>query len=190
MSDGASMSQPARAWASDWRISHFDRLVIHDMIVAQQPVMAMGGEGVERHVAHHPQPRHLALQGRDTAADQIVFVPGLVARGTLAGRIGRGKERDGRNPELPGGTGGVDQLRQTQAVDAGHGGDRRGTILIVDEDRPDQIGAGQHMFGDQAPGPVIAAVAPKAGAGRGPESRTGHGNLPSGYGPVRPRSGA
>ena len=47
------MSQPASACTSAWRTSTCTRLVVDDLAVLDQPVVAVAGEGIERHVAEH-----------------------------------------------------------------------------------------------------------------------------------------
>ena len=53
MSDGAITSQPASAWTTACRHSTSIGLVVDHIAVAQQSVVAVGGVGIERHVAHH-----------------------------------------------------------------------------------------------------------------------------------------
>ena len=47
------MSQPASASTSACLHQHLDGLVVEDDAVAQQPVMAVAGIGIERDVAEH-----------------------------------------------------------------------------------------------------------------------------------------
>ena len=51
MSEGAMMSAPASTCTSAWRTSTCDGEVIMHIAVADQPVMAVAGIGIERHVA-------------------------------------------------------------------------------------------------------------------------------------------
>ena len=58
MSDGAMMSQPASAWTSAWRTSTATVSSLTNDAVLHQPVMAVTGIGVERHVAEHADLGH------------------------------------------------------------------------------------------------------------------------------------
>ncbi len=56
--------------------------------------------------------------------------------------------------------GGIGQRHERQAAGARHRGDRLLVTLVMDKDRPDQIGRGQHMLGNPPARPGIAAIAP------------------------------
>jgi hypothetical protein len=58
---------------------HSDRLVVEDDPVAQEPVMAVAGEGVERHVAEDTDVRDFLLDRADGAADEVVGIKRLAA---------------------------------------------------------------------------------------------------------------
>ena len=61
MSLGATMSTPASAWVSAWLHQHLDGLVVEDVAgFVEQAVLAVAGEGVQRHVGHHAQVRETA----------------------------------------------------------------------------------------------------------------------------------
>ncbi len=51
---------------------HLHGLVVDDVAVAQQAVMAVAGIGIERHVAEDADLGHLLLDRADRAAHQIV----------------------------------------------------------------------------------------------------------------------
>ena len=80
------MSQPASRLHQRLLDQHGDGFVVEDDAVAQQAVMAVAGEGIERHVAQHADLGHFFLDGADGAADQIVrierFAARLVAQGS------------------------------------------------------------------------------------------------------------
>ena len=86
MSEGAMMSQPASRLHQRLLDQHGDRLVVEDDAVAQQAVMAVAGEGIERDVGQEADLRHFLFDGAQGAADQIVRVErlaaGLVAQGS------------------------------------------------------------------------------------------------------------
>ena len=56
-----------------------DGLVVLDIAVANDPVMPVRGERVERHIAQHAQLGQRLLQGRNRAADQIAGVERVAA---------------------------------------------------------------------------------------------------------------
>ncbi|EWS66003.1 hypothetical protein Y695_00717 [Hydrogenophaga sp. T4] len=61
------------------------RGVVQDVVVlVQQPVLAVAGERVERHVGHHAQLRELLLQLADHPRHQAVRVHGFFASGVLS----------------------------------------------------------------------------------------------------------
>ena len=88
MSDGAMMSQPASACTSACLHQHLDRLVVDDVAVAHQAVMAVAGVGVERDIAQDADLRHRLLDRADGAADEIVRVErfGAVVVAQASGR--------------------------------------------------------------------------------------------------------
>ena len=157
-----------------------DGLVIGDIAVANDPVMAVRGERVERHVAQHAELRHGFLQRRHGAADEIAGVQRLVAFGILQMRRHRRENRDGRNAELGGLSGGIDECRDRQSEDTRHRRNRLLMAFIMDKDRPDQVARGQHAFGDKLARPRIAAVAAQTRLRVGGERRQkcGHGITP------------
>ena len=53
---------------------HCDGLVVEDDAVTQQPVMAVAGVRIERHIAKDADVRHLFLDGADRLADQILGI--------------------------------------------------------------------------------------------------------------------
>ncbi len=158
------MSQPASRLHQRLLDQHRDRLVVEDDAVAQQAVMAVAGEGIERHVAQDADLRHFLLDGAHGAADQIVgierFAAGLVAQA----RIGIGKQREAGDRELGRALGLAHRLVDRQPLDAGHGGDRRARVVAVHhEQRPDQVVGGEHVLAHHAAHPFAAPVAAQAG---------------------------
>jgi len=96
MSEGAMMSAPASASTSAWRVSTAT-VRREDDAVAQQPVMAMAGVGIERDVAEDADLRHGLLDGADGAADEIVGLRASVRPRRRKIRIGVGKQREAGN---------------------------------------------------------------------------------------------
>ena len=60
-------------------LQDLDGLVILDIAVADDPVMAVRGERVERHIAQHAELGQRLLQRRDRAADEIAGVDRVAA---------------------------------------------------------------------------------------------------------------
>ena len=164
MSEGAMMSQPACACTIACLHQHRDGLVVEDDAIAQQPVMAVAGEGVERHVAQHPEAGNLALDGANRPADQVVRVNGLAAGLVAQGGVGIGKERDAGDGQLGRPLGLAHGLVDRKPLDPGHGGHRNpGLLPVHDEQRPDQVIGGEDVFPHHPPRPFAAAVTAQAG---------------------------
>ena len=77
-------------------------VVDHAAPVVDQPVMPMGGVGVERHVGEHADLRHRILDSADRAADQIVGVERFLCVVRPELRRSVGEERDARDSKLHG----------------------------------------------------------------------------------------
>ena len=139
--------------------------------------MAVAGIGIERHVAEDADVRHLLLDGADRPADEVVRVERLGAGVVALVRIGVGKQREAGDGELGRPLGRAHGFVDREALDVGHGGDRRADLCAIDqEQRPDQVVGGEHMLAHHAPRPFGAAVA--ARADREVETLLGHGLPP------------
>ena len=68
-----------------------DRFVVENDSLTQQPIMAVAGIGVERHVAEHADLRHLFLDRSDGAADEVFGVKRLGAAIVAPAGLGIGK---------------------------------------------------------------------------------------------------
>ena len=79
---------------------HRDRLVIEDDAIAQQAVVAMAGEGIERDVAEDADLRHFLLDRADGTADKIVRIERFASRLIAQARIGVGKQRNAGDCQL------------------------------------------------------------------------------------------
>ena len=159
------MSQPASACDQRLPDQHRDGLVVDDLAAAQQPVMAVAGVGIERHVAQDADLGHLLLDRADRPADQIVRVERLACRPRRAasdrcrGRArGTGCRASRRaRPRAPPG-------RPKAARRPASRRPARARSLPVDnEQRPDQVVGGEHALAHHAPRPFGLAVAPHAG---------------------------
>ena len=124
MSLGATMSTPASACVSAWLHQHLDGLVVQDVTcVVQQAVLAVAGEGVQRHVGHHAQFGEPLFQlPHHDGRHQAVGVPalrlpsGFSARRSMTGNSAMTGMPSSRT------LGHRQQQVQAQAFHAGHGG--------------------------------------------------------------------
>ncbi|MNF90152.1 hypothetical protein D3C84_727060 [compost metagenome] len=126
----------------------------------------MGGEGVQGHVADHPQLREAVTQGADGPLGDAVRVPRFGAvEGLLLQRRHR-EQCQRRNAQCHPGFGFLEQQVDGQALDAGHRGYGFAAVLAVQhEHRKDQVVDGQDVLAHQAAGEIVTAVAAQAGGG-------------------------
>ena len=158
------MSQPASASHQRLPDQHRDGFVVDDLAVAQQPVMAVAGVGIERDVAQDADVRHFLLDRADRLADQIFRIERFAAVLVAQLRIGVGEQREARDVELCGALGLAHRLIDREPLDARHRGDRLARVRALDdEQRPDQVVGGEHVLAHHAPRPFGLAVAPHAG---------------------------
>ena len=99
-----------------------DSFVVEDDAVAQQPVVAMTGKGVKRHITEDADLRHFPLDCADGPADEIVRVKRFASRLIAQARIGVWEERDARNGQMGSTLGLTDRMVDRQPLNAGHGG--------------------------------------------------------------------
>ena len=99
MSDGPRMSAPASACTSAMLLQRRSVSSFRTTPSRDQPVVAVGVVGVERHVEHDPDLRHRRLDRAGGAADEVLRVPGLGRLRVLVGRLGEGEERDAGDAE-------------------------------------------------------------------------------------------
>ena len=157
MSDGAMMSQPASACTSACRTSTSTRLVIGDIAVDQQAVMAVAGIGIERHVAQHADLGHRLLDGAHRAADQIVGVERFAP--VVASSAQDRCRETARSPECRASPlprrrrprGRPTAARRPASTATGS----RLLVAVDDEERPDQIGRRQRDLRHQPARPVV-----------------------------------
>ncbi|QTK78957.1 hypothetical protein AT6N2_C1172 [Agrobacterium tumefaciens] len=138
-------------------------LVVDDLVAAQDAVMAMAGEGVERDIGDHADIGDGFFDRKRRLIDQIVCFErvgaGLVAQLHLDIREGG----DGGNAKVGRFLRCFHQLIDAHAVDAWHGRDRLKNIVARhDEHRPDEIVNGQAVFLHQTARPIRFAIAPHA----------------------------
>ena len=158
-------SAPARAWFERLADQRFDRLVVEDADLARrisrdEAVVAVAGVRVEGDVGDEAELREFALDRAAGAADEISLVESLAAALVLEARLGVGEERDRRDAELDRPPGLAHRLIDAEPVDPRHRFDRNALLLAIDEEeRPDEVIRGQHVFRDQPPRPIRLAVA-------------------------------
>src|SRR3546814_12379752 len=117
--------RPPRSTRTDTLFPYTTLFRSDHVAVADEPVLTVAGEGVERHVAEHADMREGGLDRRHRAADEIVVVPGFLALGRLQPLLDdreagdRGHAETGRLADR------VDQAVDRQARHAGPRGDRR-----------------------------------------------------------------
>ena len=138
-------------------------LVIDDLAIPENAVMAMAGEGVERHIGDHPDVRDRLLYRRRHLIEEVValedFRAGLVAQFHFDIR----KRRQCRDPEIGGLLRSLNSLVDTHPENAGHGGDRVHDVRSWhNEDRPDEVVDRQTVLLDHPALPVGLAQAAHA----------------------------
>ena len=165
------MSQPASACTIAWLLQDLDRLVIvrHSRRASRRHGRAMvNGSSATSHIT--PSSGTACFTAR--MARQTRF-SGLRPRAPSAScaRASPGKSRSPgcrahapRRPRRPGlgSTGGRRRASRER---------RARVLLVVHENRPDQVSRGQHVLGDQPARPVVAPVAPQSALRVGGERR-------------------
>ena len=139
---------------------HLDGLVVEDLAVPQQAVMAVAGIGIERDVAQHADIGHFLLDGADGAADEVFRIEGLGAGLVAKSRLGIGKQGEAGDVEPRRPFGVAHGLVDRNPLHPRHRADRDALPLAVDdEQRPDQVVGGEHVLPHHAPRPFGFAVA-------------------------------
>ena len=114
------MSQPASACTSAWRTRACERLVVEDLAAAHQPVVAVAGVGVERHVEQHADVEPGLADGAGRAAHEVVGIEGLAAVVGAQLRVRVGEEGDDGNAERHRLARSFDREVDAEPVDARH----------------------------------------------------------------------
>jgi hypothetical protein len=120
---------------------HGHGLVVEDVAgVVEQAVLAVAGEGVQRHVGQQAQVGEALLQLAHRARHQAVGVGGLAAVGRLQRRVDHREQRHHRHTQLHAVFGHREQAVQAAALHAGHAGHVLHLALAVEhEHRQDQV---------------------------------------------------
>ena len=167
MSDGAMMSQPASACTSACCTSISMVASLCTSPSRDQPVMAVAGIGIERHIAQHADLRHRLLDRAHRAADQIVGVDGFAP--VFAFQLGIGVGETARSPECPGPPLPSPPPPPGRPTAAPRRAWRRSASRLFSPSitKSGQIRSArrQRVFGHQPPRPVVAAQAAHAGGG-------------------------
>ena len=172
-------------------------VVGHTALVIQQPVVAVGGEGIQGHIRDHAQARRGGLHGLGRDLRQALRVEGLSPVRGLFFLWHDGKQRQGRNAKFRGGLGLARQQVQAEAFHPRHGGNGFAPVFpFHDKDRIDQVVHREGGLAHQPAGEIIRAHAAQArgGVGAGVGALLGHpqdGNKKpwsegAGQGPSRP----
>ena len=132
-----------------------------------QPVMPVAGIGIERDVGQHADLRHRILDRADRAAHQIVGVERLARRRRCAAARGvLGNSATHGMPRSRASFAARDDPVDRPARDAGQRRDRLlHPLPFGDEQRPDQVGGGQHRLGVEARLQPAARVRRRRSAG-------------------------
>jgi hypothetical protein len=147
---------------------HLDGFVVQDVAgLVEQAVLAVAGEGVQRHVGHHAQAGKFFFSARTTRGHQAVGVGGLAAdRVFQRGRLITGKQRHHRDAQLDAVFGHRQQQVQAQALHAGHRGHGLAAVAAVQhEHRVDQVVGADRVLAHQVAGEIVAAQAARGGLG-------------------------
>jgi hypothetical protein len=116
------MSQPASACTSALPRQHRDGFVVENAAVLNQPVMAVAGERIERHVAEHAEVRKFLFDRAHRFTDQVVRIERLGAVLVAQAWLGVGKQRDAGNVQFYRAPGIAHRLIDAEPLDAGHRG--------------------------------------------------------------------
>jgi hypothetical protein len=146
---------------------HLDRLVVDDVPIPNEAVMAVARIRIERHVADQADLRHRAADRADGPAHEVLGVEGLGPVVGLERGGHHGEERQRRDPERRRFRRALHGEVHAQALDAGHGGNGLPAAGPVQhEERQDQVVRRQLRLGDEAAGERVDAVAARAAAGK------------------------
>jgi len=143
-------------------------VVEHASGLIHQPVMAVSGVRIERHVRQDADVGHRVADGAGGAADQVVGVERLLALRRPGGRRRVGEKGEAGDAEVAGFPGARRHPVDRPAGHAGQGGDGIGhTVAFGHEQGPDQVGGRQGGFRHHGAAPRVGAGAAEAERGKG-----------------------
>ena len=146
--------------------------VVEDAAALDHAVVAVLGERIERHVAHHAHLGRGVLHRPDRPADQAVGIGRRRARRRPSSSPSMcGKMAMAGMPSALASLRRLGRLGDRPALDARHGGHRDAALALVHHHRPDQVGGRQRRLAHQPPDPVGLAQAAQAQGGVGGERR-------------------
>ena len=87
MSEGATQSTPASACDRGHLAQHLYGLVVDDLAIDDQAVVAVMGVGVEGHIGLHAEFGHRGFEAADCSLDQALRVVGLGGLIVFFGRV-------------------------------------------------------------------------------------------------------
>jgi hypothetical protein len=148
---------------------HRHRLVVQDVAaVVEQPVLAVRGEGVQRHVGEQAELGEALLEVAHGARHQAFGVGRLAAVGRLQRRFDDREQRHHRHAQRHALLGHREQPVDAHALHAGHAGHVLPLAVAVEqEDRQDQVLGGQAVLAHQRTGESVAAQAARPAGGKG-----------------------
>jgi hypothetical protein len=170
MSLGATMSTPAPAWVSACLHQHFHGRVVHDVAVfgragVGQAILAVGGEGVQRHVGHHAQIREFFFQPAPRGAPSH---RGSALRGhrRFERLVNHREQGHHRNAQLDAVFGHRQQQSRLRRSTPGMEADGFALLLAINnKNRVNQVVRRECVFAHQVAGKGVAAQAARAPRG-------------------------
>jgi hypothetical protein len=155
------MSTPACCLGERLLHQHLHRGVVDDVVVViQQTVLAVAGEGVERHIGHHAQIGKLFFQRAHHVGYQAIGVGGLDAIGRFQVLADDREQCHHRDAQLHTVFGHGQQQIQAQAFDPGHGTHGLSAALAFEhEHRVDQVMRRHGVLAHEVAGESVAAQA-------------------------------
>ncbi|MNO86246.1 hypothetical protein D3C76_776410 [compost metagenome] len=153
-------------------------VVQHIAFAIDNAVLAVGGEGIQRHICDDPELREAGLEGAGRALGQTVRAVGLFRQQALLRQRRHREQGDGGHAEGHQLFGLFQQQVDGEAIHPRHGND--GFTLVhplQHEDRIDEIVDGQRVFTHQTTAEVILAHPAQAAAREGARKSSCHESL-------------
>ena len=141
--------------------------LVHDVTrVVQQTILAVAGEGVERHIGHDAQLRKVLFQFTHHSGYQALGVLGFAADGVFERRADDREQGHHRDAQFHAVLGHGQQQIHRQTLYAGHGGHSLSLVVALKhEHRVNQIVCSDLMLSHQVAREFVAAQAPWAAHG-------------------------